>query len=258
MPHDHDHPHLHEPPELARLEDDLKIASKILEWESGDIFGHVGVRLPGGEGIACKLFRPIGEDDQDWLVHFDFAGRKLAGIGTPPFEAAIYTEILKRRPDVKAIVHTHSPAAVALSLVDTEIATVHMQSAKFDKGVPIYPRAIHIKDEEEGADLAQALASGNALVIKGHGVVTAGKSIDEACMLALYLERTAKIQGLAMSLGYGGPTRDFQDAILESSRLQQGLGTVAERNRLRGGHSNEWAYYTNKIRAGERWSRGWS
>jgi ribulose-5-phosphate 4-epimerase/fuculose-1-phosphate aldolase len=266
MPHDHDHPHdhthdhahAHDHQEVARLEEDLKIASKILEWESGDIFGHVGVRLPGGEGIACKLFRPIGEDDQDWLVHFDFAGRKLAGLGTPPFEAPIYTEILKRRPDVKAIVHTHSPAAVALSLVDTEITTVHMQSAKFAEGVPIYPRAIHIKDEEEGADLAQALAAGNALVIKGHGVVTAGKSIDEACMLAMYLERTAKIQGLANTLGFDGPTPELVKEIVGSRDILMRNIAAAGGREATGGYSNEWRYYRSKIRRGETWTRGWS
>ena len=45
-------------PSLEVIEADLRIASEILEWESGDIFGHVGARLPDGEGIACKAFRP--------------------------------------------------------------------------------------------------------------------------------------------------------------------------------------------------------
>ena len=61
-PHSHPHPHTHNEPgeDVATLEGDLKLASTILEWESGDIFGHVGVRLPTGEGIACKMFRPSG------------------------------------------------------------------------------------------------------------------------------------------------------------------------------------------------------
>jgi ribulose-5-phosphate 4-epimerase/fuculose-1-phosphate aldolase len=257
--HDHDHPHSHAPSEsVAALEQDLKLASTILEWESGDIFGHVGVRLPGGDGIACKLFRYCGLTPEDWLVHFDFTGKKLSGVGTPPAEYAIYTEVLRRRPDVQAIVHSHAPACVAMSLADKPITTIHMQSAKFGAGVPIYPRPIHIKDQDEGSDLAQMLADGRAIIIKGHGVVTVGRSIDEATMNALYLERTAKIQGLAMALGFTGPTREFVAEIQESSRKQQAMGTVEERHRLRGGYSNEWAYYTNKIRAGERWTRGWS
>jgi hypothetical protein len=88
--HDHDghvHSHAHADPhahnqageDVAALETDLRLASTILEWESGDIFGHVGVRLPSGEGIACKMFRPAGRVDEDWLVHFDYSGNKIRG-----------------------------------------------------------------------------------------------------------------------------------------------------------------------------------
>ncbi|HTI87991.1 MAG TPA: class II aldolase/adducin family protein [Alphaproteobacteria bacterium] len=254
------HAHTENDPQLAigTLEADLKIASTILEWESGDIFGHVGVRLPGGDGIACKLFREPGARDEDWLVHFDFNGKKIGGVGTPPLEAPIYTEILKRRPDVRAVVHTHSPACVALSLADKQISAIHMQSAKFGYGVPIYPRPIHIKDMDEGNDLAKFLADGRALVIKGHGVVAVGDSIDEACMNALYLERTAKIQGLAISLGFQGPTREFQDEILESRRRLLSMDDNKENRGARGGYSNEWMYFRKKIMKGERWNRGWS
>jgi ribulose-5-phosphate 4-epimerase/fuculose-1-phosphate aldolase len=267
--HDHDHGHLHDhshaPPKapdvpLSTLEADLKIASTILEWESGDIFGHVGVRMPGGEGIACKLFRPAGQakGEEDWLVHFDFTGKKIGGVGTPPFESPIYTEVFKRRPDVKAIAHTHSPACVAMSLADKPLCAIHMQSAKFDYGVPVYPRPIHIKDEDEGTELAMMLDAGKALLIKGHGVVTVGNSIDEACMNAMYLERTAKIQGLAMALGFTGPSREFMDEILESRRRLMRMEGAAEGRSARGGYSNEWVYYKNKILRSEPWTRGWS
>jgi ribulose-5-phosphate 4-epimerase/fuculose-1-phosphate aldolase len=265
---DHHHTHAHvgahthgaNDPQLTigTLEADLKIASTILEWESGDIFGHVGVRLPGGDGIACKLFREPGGSDQDWLVHFDFNGKKLGGVGTPPLEAPIYTEILKRRPDVRAVCHTHSPACVALSLADKQISAIHMQSAKFGYGVPIYPRPIHIKDMDEGNDLARMLADESVIVIKGHGVVATGASIDEACMNALYLERTAKIQGLALTLGFAGPTKEFQDEILESRRRLLSMDDNKENKGARGGYSNEWMYYKAKIAKGQRWNRGWS
>ena len=267
--HDHHHGHLHDhshkPPQapaeaLSTLEADLKIASTILEWESGDIFGHVGVRMPGGEGIACKLFRPAGmnKGEEDWLVHFDYQGKKIGGIGTPPFESPIYTEVFKRRPDVKAIAHTHSPACVAMSLAEKPLCAIHMQSAKFDYGVPVYPRPIHIKDEDEGYELAQLLDTGKALLIKGHGVVTVGNSIDEACMNAMYLERTAKIQGLAIALGFAGPSKEFMDEILESRRRLISKADAIEGRGARGGYSNEWAYYKQKIERGELWTRGWS
>lgn len=141
---------------VKTLERDLKIASSILEWEMGDIWGHVGVRLPGDGGIMVKSIRPAsGEDERkDWLVRFDYSGKKISGVGTPPFEAPIYTQIFKARPDVQAIAHAHAPMCIVLSLADKTVSAVHMQSIPFEQGVPLYPRPIHIKDDAERTWLA--------------------------------------------------------------------------------------------------------
>jgi L-fuculose-phosphate aldolase len=241
---------------LAALKADLKIASTILEWEMGDIFGHVGVRLPSGEGIACKMFRFAGDEDEDWLVHFDFEGRKIGGSGPAPMEWPIYTEIFKRRPDVQAIAHNHAPTCIALSIADQPIRTVHVQSAKFAGGVPIHPRPIHIKDKKEGNDLADTLGMARAVVIKGHGIVTVGRSIDDACMNSVYLERTAKIQAVAARFGFVEPAPGYAEEIVASGRIMGAKPGAEERRGARGGHSNEWIYYRNLIRRGERWNRG--
>jgi ribulose-5-phosphate 4-epimerase/fuculose-1-phosphate aldolase len=203
------------------LERDLKIASSILEWEMGDMWGHVGVRLPDGAGIMVKSIRPAsGEDERkDWLVRFDYSGKKISGVGSPPFEAPIYTQIFKARPDVQAVAHAHAPMCIVLSLADKTVAAVHMQSIPFEQGVPLYPRPIHIKDDAEGADLARALGQSRAVIIKAHGIVTAGKSIDEACMTALWLERTAKIQVLAHTIGFAGPTAEFVEEMARSKDI---------------------------------------
>ena len=52
--------------ELDVMNQELRIASTILEWEMGDIWGHVGARIPGEDAIALKLFRPAAEaPDED-------------------------------------------------------------------------------------------------------------------------------------------------------------------------------------------------
>ncbi len=244
--------------DLKTLEADLRIASEILEWESGDIFGHVGVRLPGGEGIACKAFRPASATEADWLVHFDFDANEIGGNGTSPREWPIYTEIFGLRPDVQAISHTHPPACIAMSLAGRQIMPVHLQSSKFRGPVPVYPRPIHIKNREEGLELAKALGDSSAVVIKGHGVVAVGKDIDEACMNNVYIERTAKIQGLAHALGFTAPTQEFLDDMMESGRRLGEVPSSAAHLAARGGYSNEWTYYKHKLAQGQRWTRGWS
>lgn len=239
--------------EIALTDDDLKIAARILEWEIGDIWGHVGVRLPKQKGIAVQMFRrPEEAGVEDWLVRFDYSLKKLSGTGTIPRESTIYTEIFKTRPDVNAVVHSHAPMCVALSLADRPVSCVHMQSFRFGEGVPIYPRPIYILDEAEGADLARALKEASGIMIKGHGIVTVGKTIDEACMNALYMERTAKIQAIAHLLGFQGPTEDFLKELADSKNK------LFSRPRTRMAHSAEWNYYADKIKKGERWTRGWT
>jgi len=240
-------------PSHKLAEEELKIAAEILEWEIGDIWGHVGVRVPEENGIAVQMFRrPEEAGSKDWLVHFDYALNKISGVGTIPRESTIYTEIFKARPDVNAVVHSHAPMCVALSLADKTVACVHMQSYRFESGVPIYPRPIYILDDAEGADLARALDQASAVLIKGHGIVTVGKTIDEASMTALYMERTAKIQAVAHLLGFKGPTEEFFNELSASK------DKLFAQPRTRMTHSAEWNYYADKIKKKEKWTRGWT
>ena len=233
---------------IKTVEAELRIGCKILEWEIGDIWGHVGVRLPENKGIAVQMFRRAEEGKKDWLVHFDFALKKLTGVGTPPREAVIYTEIFKARPDVNAAVHCHASTCVAMSLADTPVSCVHVQSGRFGRGVPIYPQPIYILDEAEGADLARTLGDANGMMIKGHGIVTVGKSIDEACINALYMERTAKIMAMAKLFGFKGVPDDFIERLASSKEKLLSRG-----QRL--SHSAEWNYYAEKIKQGKTWTR---
>jgi ribulose-5-phosphate 4-epimerase/fuculose-1-phosphate aldolase len=234
-------------------EQELKIAAEILEWEIGDIWGHVGVRMPEQEGIAVQMFRrPEEAGEKDWLVRFDYSLKKISGVGTIPRESTIYTGIFKARPDVNAIVHSHAPMCVAMSLADKPVSCVHMQSFNFGEGVPIYPRPIYILDDAEGAELARALDQAAAVMIKGHGIVTVGRTIDEASMTALCMERTAKIQAVAHLLGFGGTTEEFL------SELSASKDKLFARRTVKPAHSAEWTYYADKVKKKQKWTRGWT
>jgi len=242
---------------IDRLGDDLRIASKILEWEIGDIWGHVGVRVPEDQSIAVKLFRVPDEGEKDKLiVNFDYSLKTVSGVGKPPGESTIYTETFKARPDVNAVVHAHAPMCVALSMANKQIGTIHMQSKQFARGVPIFPKPIFILDDAEGADLARTLGQEVAVVIRGHGIVTVGSTIKEACMHALYLERTAKMQAIANALGFQGVDDEFLQEMGESAKKMQNKTGRAERMDS-DPFALEWTYYKRKVEKGEYWSRGW-
>jgi ribulose-5-phosphate 4-epimerase/fuculose-1-phosphate aldolase len=237
---------------IKQNEKELNIAAEILEWEIGDLWGHVGVRLPDDRGIAVRMFRRPERGKKAWLVHFDYTLTKLSGVGTIPRESVIYTEIFKARPDVNAVVHCHPAMCIALSLADKPIDWVHMQSSRFNGGTPIFPRPIYILDPEEGAAIAATLGKASAVMIKGHGIVTVGATIDEATITALYMERTAKIMAVARLHGYQGPTPESLDTQSESRKK------LFRRPRDEMFHSADWNYYADKVKRGERWTRGWT
>ena len=79
-----------------------------------------------------------------------------------------------------------------------------------------------------------------------------GESIDEACINALYMERTAKILAIAGLHGYQGPTPDAIETLTASRKK------LFRRPRDEMFHSADWNYYADKVRRGERWTRGWT
>ncbi|MEE8518587.1 MAG: class II aldolase/adducin family protein [Dehalococcoidia bacterium] len=243
--------------EAENLEKDLRMGTAILEWELGDIIGHVGVRLPDNEGIAVKLLRVDQEDKyQDWMTRFDFDGNKLSGTGTVPGEAVIYTKLFAARPEVNAIVHAHAPMCVVMGLAGIPISGVHLQSAKFGTGMPVYPLPMYVSNEHDGDEVVKTIGDGPAMTINGHGIVVAGKSIDEAVITALYMERAAKVQYAARNLGFTGVSEEFENVLAGNREKIMERGANIDRPKT--GHSDEWRYYSRKIEQGETWSRSWT
>ena len=87
------------------------------------------------------------------------------------------------------------------------------------------------------------------MMIKGHGIVAVGATIDEACFNAVYMERTAKIMAAAQLFGFKGVPDDFIETLAGS---KEKLLTRGKRMP----HSAEWNYCAEKIRRGELWTRG--
>ena len=243
--------------DIKTIDEELVTASKMLEWELGDIWGHVGARIPGEEAIALKLFRPAAEaPDEDWLIHFDYDLNTLEGIGTPPLEARIYTEVFKARPDVNAAIHSHAPMCVAMSLAGNTVTGGHMQAMEFGMGLPVYPKTIFIVDADEGADLARTLGDAPAVLIRGHGVVVVGESIDKVTVTAMRLERAAKTQAFARMMGFQGTDEETLQAYSESQHKLQEQARAYGSKQATAAHSPEWTYYAQKIKKGELWNRG--
>lgn len=174
-----------------------------------DILGHVSSRYEDGILIRCRgpqesglLF--TGVDD---IRAADYAGNLLDDQSySVPNEVHIHTEILKARPDVDVVLHAHPPAVVALDLAGLDLAPVvgayNIPAARMAReGIPTYPRSVLVNTPELGRELVEALGDKSACVLRGHGIVTTGKSVPEALSRALSIDTLARMILRATSAG---------------------------------------------------------
>jgi len=134
------------------------------------------------------------------MVLVDEDLRPLQG-GRPNPGVRFHTWIYRKRPDVKAIVHTHAPHASALACTGTALKTIHMDSAMLHgtAHLPEWP-GVPVADDE-GRIISGALGKAKSILLANHGLLAAGNSVEEAAYLAVFFERAARMQLRAMAAG---------------------------------------------------------
>jgi ribulose-5-phosphate 4-epimerase/fuculose-1-phosphate aldolase len=197
-------------PELV---DDLVVANHIL-FDQGvvDAFGHVSARhdkRPDRYLLARNL--APAEVTRDDIVEFDLDGSPADGDTRPVYlERFIHGEIYRVRPDVKSIVHSHSPTIVPFSVSSgVKLRPICHMSGFLGRGVPNFEirdvagdaTDLLIRSRELGAALAQSLGSALIVLMRGHGSTVVGESLKHAVYRAVYGEINARLQAEAMRLG---------------------------------------------------------
>lgn len=197
----------------ADLVPDLVTANHIL-FDQGvlDAFGHVSVRDATdprqfllARNMAPGLVRP--ED----IVRFDLHGDPQDARGRPIYlERFIHAEIYKARPDVRAVVHSHSPAVVPFSVSRTTPlrATCHM-AGFIGLTTPVFEirkyagdaNSLLITNSDLGRSLAQVLGDRSLVLMRGHGSTVVADDLKRVVYRAVYTEMNARIQSAAMQLG---------------------------------------------------------
>lgn len=149
-----------------------------------------------------RLGLGFDEITEDNLLLVDEDLNVVAGEGMANPANRFHSWIYRARPDVQCIVHTHPFHVAALSMLETPLVISHMDTTPlyddcaflpFWPGVPV--------GNEEGDTIANALGDKKAILLAHHGQIIAGASIEEACSLAVLIERAAKLQLAAMAAG---------------------------------------------------------
>lgn len=206
------------------------------------VWGHASVRDPEGKGAWMKASGyGFEEINAERVVLVSPDGDVLAGTGKRHLEFPIHTEILARRTDVGAVVHTHAPALAAFSSLERELQPISHDAVPFTH--PQLPRftltGALIATRELGRSLAETLADANGILMPHHGAVTVGPDIATAVMYAVLLERACRTQLLAEAAG--GPRTASDEAETHFKREQVWNGVQL---------SAGWEYLVRRAAAG--------
>ncbi len=193
---------------MDELRDEVALGCRILALEDqGDfVWGHLSARDPDGRGVWMKAatlgFEEIGRNE---VILVSWDGDVLEGGGRRHAEYPIHTEVMRARPDVASVVHTHAPWAVAFASTEQPLRPVSHEATLFvPPDVARFTRTGDlILTRELGASLADALGGRNAAFMVHHGIVTGGPDVVTAVMSAVLLERACRAN--IRALAAGGP-----------------------------------------------------
>jgi ribulose-5-phosphate 4-epimerase/fuculose-1-phosphate aldolase len=192
--------------------DDLVSANHILFKEGVvDGFGHVSVREERDPErfLLSKSIAPATVTARD-VMEFGMDGEPLNPRGRRPYlERFIHSEIYRARPDVQAIVHSHSPALIPFGITGTCLRPVFHMSGFLGSATPIFEireaggpaTDMLIRDRKLGAALARALGAAPFALMRGHGSVAVGATLKQVVYRAIYAEVNARLQSEAVRLG---------------------------------------------------------
>lgn len=183
----------------------LAITSRIL-FDKGHDSGLAGQITCRGESANTFLTQRFGlgfdEITAGNLITVDQDLNSLSGEGMPNPANRFHTWIYKEHPEVNCIIHTHPTHIAALSMLEVPLEISQMDTCA------LYNDCSFVKDwpgvpvgNEEGELISKALGGNRTVFLAHHGQLVTGRTIEEACNLAILIERAAKLQLLAMAAG---------------------------------------------------------
>jgi len=157
--------------EIEELKRQVVKACKILDNEKiTDELGHFSTRIPDTNYILINGKVSPGRATQEDIITVDMDGNKVDGSLEAASETPLHLSIYKKRPDVLAVAHTHSPMVVVLSTLGIKLRPLYNTGASvFSDELPMYEKYGLIDSPEGGDGVAIVLAHHSAVMLKGHG-----------------------------------------------------------------------------------------
>lgn len=190
-----------------------------------DGFGHASLRAPGRDDafLLSRSKAPALIEAADIMV-LGLDGEALGGDERRSYvERFIHTEIYRSRPDVGAVVHSHSPAVIPFGVASgVALRPIYHMAAGLGRTAPVFDirdgfgdaTDMLVRDSAMGAALARTLGDASTVLMRGHGVTLAAATLREAVFIAAYAEQNARIQSAALALG---PVTHLSDGEIDAA-----------------------------------------
>jgi HCOMODA/2-hydroxy-3-carboxy-muconic semialdehyde decarboxylase len=213
---------------------DLAAASRILAAQGVvDGFGHVSMRHPSAPNryLMARSIAPALVTPGD-IIEYDLDSNPCNANGRSSFlERFIHGEIYKGRPDMISVVHSHSPSVIPFGLVGVPMQAMFHSAAFIAAGVPVFDirdrfgaTDMLVGNGAKGVALAEVMGDRDIVLMRGHGAVACGPTLQAAVFRAVYTEVNARIQHLTLALGGGAPIAALDG---EEGRLADAINHTA-------------------------------
>ena len=163
--------------------------------------GNVSMRMPCGNVLVTPSAMSYDTMVPEDIVLIDLDGNIVEGFRRPTSDWKAVTYILRHMPEKNVVLHTHQPAATALSLVADELPVISTTMVDELKAtVKVAPFTIS-SDDGMGISAVQYAGKALAVILKHHGVLAFGKSMDQALSAVVYLEECCEVYLKALATG---------------------------------------------------------
>jgi ribulose-5-phosphate 4-epimerase/fuculose-1-phosphate aldolase len=205
---------------VGQVKKDVISACRILSQQKlVEGFGHVSARIPDTDLFLVTPRISLTLVNENDLLTLNLNGDVVEGSQAAPAEAWLHTAIMKTKPKVNAITRIHARMANIFSVTDRKLEPVHNHGSFFVGGVPVFSTPDLITSAKLGGELAQLLGDKAAILMRGNGQVTVGKTIPEAVMMAIYLEEAAEVLFGALQIGTPIPLTPNESKQRQSEAL---------------------------------------
>lgn len=233
--------------DLESVTRNLVLANRILAAEGVvDAFGHISVRHPDRPErylLSCSRSPELVKAVD--IMEFDLESTPVEQRGRAIYiERFIHGAVYQARPDVISVIHNHSYEIIPFGVTKAPLRPIFHSAGRLGANVPVWDirkkfgdsTNLLVQNQEHGRDLVASLGNNNVALMRGHGCVVTGPSIQTAVLTAIYLRVNARLQMDAMRMG--------EVTYLSPGEIEQS----SQRNKPKVGDDRAWEYLCSRVK----------